>query len=70
MAGDISDEELLSVVEIFNKVVKIGRTFPCDDKTRIIECPVCGGKRSVFRASINGHIHSWCETEGCTSFME
>ncbi len=37
-----------------------------------IDCPVCGGKKSLrfSRASVNGHIHAGCTTEGCVQWME
>lgn len=35
-----------------------------------IECPACGGTLFYSIASYNGHIHAYCRTEGCVSWME
>lgn len=33
-------------------------------------CPVCNGRLHLSHASINGHVHGKCETEGCVAWME
>lgn len=36
-----------------------------------IPCPACQTGRLYYRvASVNGHMHAKCDTEGCVSWME
>lgn len=33
-------------------------------------CPICAGTLRYAVASVNGHVHARCETDGCVSWME
>jgi hypothetical protein len=35
-----------------------------------MDCPICRGKLRYSVASVNGHIHACCATDGCVRWME
>ena len=43
---------------------------PEDDRSEVVECPVCHGQLHLSQSSHNGHVHGQCETTGCVSWME
>lgn len=43
---------------------------PAEDRTEVIECPVCGGKLHLYQSARNGHCHGKCETARCVEWME
>lgn len=43
---------------------------PAQDRSEVIECPICKGKLHLSQSAYNGHVHGQCETEGCVSWME
>ena len=67
---EMTDAERDKFVEDINTILVLKDEIPCDNRKHFIECPICGGKRLMWRASINGHLHTYCETEGCMSFIE
>jgi hypothetical protein len=36
----------------------------------IIECPACKGNLRLTISAVNGHVHGYCETDGCARWME
>lgn len=68
--AEMTEDEMEKFIEDINTISRLRDEIPCDNMTHYIECPLCGGKRMMWRASINGHLHTSCETEGCISFME
>jgi len=42
------------------------------DEYGAMDCPVCSSEGSLrfSRSGYNGHIHAWCTTEWCVSWME
>ena len=43
---------------------------PKEDRSEVVECPICKGRLYLSQSAYNGHCHGRCETEGCVSWME
>lgn len=43
---------------------------PTHNRSEIVECPECKGKLHLTQSSYNGHVHGYCETKDCVSWME
>lgn len=43
---------------------------PDNDRSDVVECPVCEGKLHLYQSSRNGHTSGKCETNGCISWIE
>jgi len=43
---------------------------PAIDRHETVECPVCKGNLHLQQSAYNGHVHGYCETEGCVRWME
>lgn len=54
---------LLVVKQIIEANLKRG-------ESRVVECPICGRKRQISKATYNGHIWSVCEKNDCPKFMQ
>jgi hypothetical protein len=46
------------------------RPKPKEDRSEIVECPICQGKLHLAQSSHNGHVSGQCETEHCVSWIE
>lgn len=52
------DDILANTLKIF-QIVKKKEMEP--EKEYIYECPICNGKLHASKASLNGHLHIYCE---------
>jgi hypothetical protein len=43
---------------------------PDQDRSEVVDCPVCKGRLHLHQSSYNGHASGKCETAGCVEFVE
>lgn len=43
---------------------------PAENRTGVVECPICKGRLHLSQSSYNGHVHGKCETQDCVAWME
>ena len=60
-----ADKNIENVMEIFNAIQNLPK-----GGSKIIKCPVCGGKMIVKKSSYNGHICAMCEKEDCMKMIQ
>lgn len=46
------------------------RPKPAQDRSEVVECPICKGRLHLSQSAYNGHVHGKCETADCVSWME
>lgn len=63
-------ERIVLMGVVMNGIGPWRRAHKGKSASEVVDCPACGGRLHLSISAYNGHVHGYCETEGCVSWME